>query len=303
MLVDTLVNDIYAKSTFQKKSLSKFLASQDDSYFNEFEEFLVGYHNFLESIGLDLGAAIDAYLEMCSMMMKSRIKFNRTGVYNDLKKEQILESVYQDNKRMLGYMIGLALSQYLWKSHQCIFNHLKVALAENRYTTKKYLEVGPGHGLFLKTAVDTFPKECEFLAIDISAQSLNLSKAILKYFRPEQNIGYINGDVLDMDIDGECDFILMGEVLEHVSQPQKLLTKINSLLSQSGKAFISTCANSPAVDHIYHFTSTSHIQEMLEQCGFNIESETISTADDLPMDEIVRRQLTINYSALISVKK
>ena len=44
--------------------------------------------------------------------------------------------------------------------------------------------------------------------------------------------------MLNISIDEKFDFITMGEVLEHVNFPQKLLLKLNSLLSKKGSAFI-----------------------------------------------------------------
>ena len=95
------------------------------------------------------------------------------------------------------------------------------------------------------------------------------------------------------------DFIVMGEVLEHVDQPNTLLDKLKTLLSLNGQAFISTCVDCPTIDHVYHFKSIDEIQDMLKKSNFDIVSEKILPVENLPMNEIIRNNITINYSAII----
>ena len=104
----------------------------------------------------------------------------------------------------------------------------------------------------------------------------------------------------DMEPKPDIYFITMGEVLEHVNFPQKLLLKLKSLLSKSGYAFISTCVNCPTIDHVYHYRSVSEIQEMVQEAGLIINNEKILPVENLPIEEIIARKITINYSAIIS---
>ncbi len=91
----------------------------------------------------------------------------------------------------------------------------------------------------------------------------------------------------------------MGEVLEHVNYPERLLIKLRNLLSEKGKAFISTCVNCPTYDHVYHFKSVHQIRKMLRNCNLLINDERVLPVEDLPMNEIVKRRITINYSAIV----
>ena len=136
-------------------------------------------------------------------------------------------------------------------------------------------------------------------AIDISPISLEVSKSIIEYFYPNKNIKFINEDMLKLDLDSNCDFIVMGEVIEHVETPELLLKKISKLLSQNGKAFLSTCVNCPAIDHVYHFHTVEEIREMFGKCGLEIISEKVLPVEDLPMCEIEHKKITINYSAIV----
>ncbi len=297
--IQYIKNKIFEKSSFQQKKLEDFFSKQDEKFNQDFELFLEEYIEYLNKNDMTIDYGIDAYLKMVNDMFKSQIKFMRNGKYPVSKTSDAIDNVYNDKQEMLSYMIGLALSQYLWSTHYEMFNYLKEELKNNVKDIKNYLEIGPGHGLFLKNAIDILDKETNMTAIDISPISLDVSKSIIEYFYPTKKIEFINEDMLKLDLDSNCDFIVMGEVIEHVETPELLLKKISKLLSQNGKAFLSTCVNCPAIDHVYHFHTVEEIREMFEKCGLEIISEKVLPVEDLPMCEIEHKKITINYSAIV----
>ena len=298
--IQLVLDTIYKKSPLQRKKIEKFLNSKDESFKQEFEGFLADYIGYLDTNNMTIEYGVDSYLEMVSDMFKSQIKFMRTGKYPTSNAAEAIDVVYNDEKKMLSYMIGLALSQYLWSTHYEMFSHLKESILENKGNINKYLEIGPGHGLFLKSAIDILDKDISITAVDISQTSLNVSKSIINYFYPLKNIDFINADMLNLDINLKYDFVVMGEVIEHVEDPKNLLVKISKLLNKNGKAFLSTCVNCPMIDHIYHFQSVDAIRSMFENCGLVIESERILPAEDVSMSEIIEKRITINYSAIVT---
>ena len=297
-----VLESIYKKSQLQRKKIEKFIASQNEDFIKEFEDFLSDYICFLDKNKISIEFGIESYLEMVSDTFKSQIKFMRSGEYPRSEVTEAINDVYNNEEKMLSYMIGLALSQYLWKSHYDMFHHLKSSLQYNKNNIHKYLEIGPGHGLFLKSAIDILNNDTEMIAVDISQTSLNISKSILDHFHPQKKISFIKKDMLDLHIDSKYDFIVMGEVLEHVENPDLLLIKISQLLSENGKAFVSTCVNCPMIDHVYHFRSIDQIRTMFNNCGLIIETEKIIPVEDLSMDEIIKRKVTINYSSIVKSK-
>ena len=296
-----VLNTIYKKSPLQRKKIEKFLNSKDESFKQEFENFLTDYICYLNKNNMTIEYGIDSYLEMVGDMFKSQIKFMRTGKYPALNVAESINDVYNDKDKMLSYMIGLALSQYLWSTHYEMFSHLKESILENKDNIGKYLEIGPGHGLFLKSAIGILDKDVSITAVDISQTSLNISKSIINYFYPSKNIDFINADMLNLDINLKYDFIVMGEVIEHVENPQTLLVKISKLLNKNGKAFLSTCVNCPMIDHIYHFHTVGEIKDMLASSGLIVESERILPTEDLCISDVIEKRITINYSAIVKV--
>jgi len=294
---------IYSKAPLQKKKLEKYISSMPRLFFDEANQFVKEYSSYLKSQNLSFDFAIDSYLKMCKDMVKSQIYFMKNKKYPLEDQNQAYEEVYSSKEEMEPFMVGLALSQYLWKTHYQIFRHLKETLNQNKENIRKYLEIGPGHGLFLKEAINIIGSNCKYTAIDLSKVSLELTKSIISFHKlGESKVDYIHDDMLNIKSRDMYDFIVMGEVLEHVEEPTYLLNKLNTLLNDQGLAFISTCVDCPTIDHVYHFKSVEEIREMLKLCQFEIVGEKILPVEELPMDEIIKRKITINYSAVIKRK-
>jgi SAM-dependent methyltransferase len=293
------ISTLLGKSKLHHNKIESYLHSRDDEFLGQLDQFISQYKGYLSAVNLNLGYSIDAFLKMCDDMMVCQIKFMRTGKYPALSSSHAFEEVYNNKETMLSYMIGLAISQFLWETHYEMFNGLKKSLMENKHLISNYLEIGPGHGLFLKSAIDILGEGSNMIAVDISSTSLEISKSIINYFYPDKHVNFINQDFLELSSDSKFDFIVMGEVIEHVERPELFLNKIATLLGEKGKAFISTCVNCPAIDHVYHFKYVDEIRTMLNSCGLDIVSEQVLPVEKLPMEIVIKKNITINYAVVV----
>jgi 2-polyprenyl-3-methyl-5-hydroxy-6-metoxy-1,4-benzoquinol methylase len=297
---EKIVEDICKKSPLQKKKLQKYLSKKDDNFLIMAEEFATHYLGYLKHENISLDYAVDAYLKMCHNMMKSQITFMKTGRYPTSDTTETFAKIYAKEKEMKSYMIGLAISQFLWASHYEMFIFFEDCIRNGKEYIRSYLEIGPGHGLFLNKAMEYVDDTATFTVIDISPISINITKSIMNYFNQhKKNITYYNVNILEFESSNKYDFITIGEVLEHLNCPEDLLVKLSGLLAKGGKVFISTCANCPAIDHVYHFKTIGEIREIIYSCGFYIENELVLPVEDLPMTEIIDNKITINYCALL----
>jgi SAM-dependent methyltransferase len=175
--------------------------------------------------------------------------------------EEADKNVYSNKEYMFQYMIGVALSQFLWQNHKEIFDFYRKNISNS--SGDKFLEIGCGHGMFFIEAIKQNRFQ-SYKAVDLSPSSIELTKNFVNnYF--EKNLPNVEiklQDIFDFDEDEKFDFINMGEVLEHVENPKKLLDRIYELLTNNGKAYLSTCANCPAVDHIYLYKNVDEIKSM-----------------------------------------
>jgi len=296
----TIVDMIAKRSPLQKKRITNYLASCDGVFFYEADKFASKYGSFLAERGITMDYAVDAYLKMCKDMLCCQVEYLRTGRYPQVTVEQAKEQVYESKVEMLSYMVGLGISQFLWPTHYQMFNFFKKVIDDVAESVSTYLEIGPGHGLYMEYALSKVRRLEDAIAIDISPVSLDLSRSIIHYFLAEQkDLEFILGDVTQTDLNRKFDFITMGEVLEHVDQPKVLLQKVKTLLSPSGKSFISTCANSPAIDHVVQFDKVQQIRDLIESAGLTILRDIPLPVEPMSVEEAEVKRVTINYCALV----
>jgi SAM-dependent methyltransferase len=97
----------------------------------------------------------------------------------------------------------------------------------------RVLEIGCGVGTLTHLLADALGPSGSILATDLSPKSIEAAKARLSTF---SNIRFAAGDVLDVEIDGVFDVIVLPDVIEHIaidSHPQ-LFKRIASWLTPDG---------------------------------------------------------------------
>lgn len=162
-----------------------------------------------------------------------------------------------------------------------------------------YLEIGSGLGQYLIRALKS---KCfnDYLAVDLSPTSVKQCEEYLCYLGMDKT-GYRiqQEDFFDFSAEKQFDFIVMGEVLEHVEQPEAMLEKINSLLAKTGRAFITTVINAPAIDHIYLFCSKEEVLDMVQRAGFLVEDCICVTAGDISLEKAVKHKFAVDIAMVL----
>jgi SAM-dependent methyltransferase len=293
---DNFVQNIFIKSPMQKKYILKHLEKADNLFWQRAEEFANGLMKYLREEGISLDDCVDAYLMMCGKMLAEQIKFRRTGKYSCESADQANKHVYSAEKEMASYVLGLSMSQFLWPNHYSLYDFF---IRESKKIPKveSYLEIGPGHGLYLAESILNF-SEASFRAVDISPISKRISERLVRHFTGSDKCVFEVKDVTVLE--GEkYEYIVMCEVLEHLDDPASMMTKIHNLLHEGGHAFVTTCANCPAVDHVYLFGSIDEIRQLVQQAGFEILSELSLPVEQLPESQWTEKQVEVNYGAML----
>ena len=301
--MDQLLKEIHQKievlSPVHAKKLKKNLESFDEQYYPLAENFLGKYKAFLDREGKTMDYAIDCYLSMISDMNIETVEFARSGKYSSSTFSEVNQRVYANPDIMEYYMHGLLMSQFLWKHHYQIFDYFTKSLPAYAGKVSSYLEIGAGHGLYLAQAVDILGSETSFTVVDISQSSIDLAKKLTDDSRVVFNVK----DIFDFADDVRYDFICMGEVLEHVEEPVKLLNKLHKMLADDGTLFITTPTNAPAIDHIYLFNNIAEIQDMLRDADFEITSEVFYSSEDVSPERAAKFKIALLYGAFLKKKK
>jgi len=299
----SIVDQVIKKSPLQKKNILKFHRNIDDSYFIKSEEFAKNFKQYLKNENISFEYAINAYLKLCLDMMKSQLYFYEHNKYLVSEQSDAFKKVYDNITEMKSYMIGAAISQFLWPNHYAMYSFFIKNINNFKGSVNNYLEIGCGHGLFLLEAIKKFKKSANFEIVDISKTSIHISKSLINFLVNEKlKINYSLNDIYKVNFKKKFEFITMGEILEHVDKPFPLLKKINGLISETGEMFMSTCVDCPWIDHVYHFKSVKEIEDMVGDSGFKIIDKLILPVEDKPMEEIIKNKITINYCALLQKK-
>lgn len=132
-----------------------------------------------------------------------------------------------------------------------------------------------------------------------------MTEKVIKSFKPEalQSINLILADVNDYKAPVKYNFIVMGEVMEHVENPGRILHSLSTMLAENGRLFITTCINSPAIDHVFHFTSVDHVRSVIEGANWEIDDEILVPSERKNMDYIIKNKIDISYAAMLKKKR
>ena len=293
------INNIYQKieilSPIHAKKIRKNIEFYDDSYYKLANAFFEKYTEYLKLEGKTIDFSIDCYLNMISDMNYETVEFIRTGKYSSTTFEEVDKRVYDKPEIMEYYMHGLIMSQFLWKHHYQIFDYFINSLPNYKNSTTNYLEIGAGHGLYLSKALEILKFNTSFTVVDISKTSIDLAER----FTNDNRVIFNLKDIFKFEDSEKFDFITMGEVLEHVEDPLKLLLKVKNILSENGTLFITTPTNAPTIDHIYLFNNVREIQELIAASGLKIISEKSFLSEEVSPEKAEKFKVSILYGAFL----
>lgn len=294
-----IVDLVSAQNPLQRKRISAFISQQDAGYWTFAEDLSRSLnYSFLQS-DYERNAAAQSYNRMCMEILREQIRFRKTGVYllDDARAAE--REVYSQHDTMRSYVVGLLLSYLFWPNHYRIFQFFSDHLAERRI--ENCLEVGVGHGLFSAELMRRVPN-VNLTLVDISAASLKLAREMLITFKQNPaRVRFIHGDYLSVPLESDgFDFLIVGEVLEHVNDAPGFLRRTQQLLRPGGSIFLSTCANCPAVDHVYFFHSVDEIRELIRRTGLSIFRDLALPAEAVTEARWQAELVTINYCAILT---
>ena len=212
--------------------------------------------------------AIEAYSEFCADALRHQSFFERYGHYMNSSAAYCLDNYYSNDEYMTNrYLPGLWLSHYLWPHHYNMLNNFSSRISHYiRHPHGLFYEIGVGCGIYSKTILENIPN-VRGIGIDISDSSLNFTNSVISSFGYSQRYSTQKHDIFD-GIDQKADFLVCQEVLEHVEDPSNFCKALSDMLMPGGRAFITAALNAAHSDHIYLFSNTLQLEDMLRAAGF-----------------------------------
>lgn len=289
-MISALVDAIGGRNPRQRRPIESALATLRSDERCDLEAW-VGHAC---SRGQTVDTLADAYDLVVRDTLREQVYFQRHGRYRHASFADVAADVYFSPSYMQRYMEGLALTGFFWENHVALRRFLLGALARLP-RARRYLEVGPGHGLHLAAAARLGCAD-EFEAIDLSPTSVALCQALLGSgaLGPLPTVAVRQADFLGATVEGPFGVVVMGEVLEHVERPELFLARARDLLEDGGHLLCTTCLDAPAIDHIRHFRSVEEVESLLVDAGLDPVERCVLPHPGLSLAEARQRRLAVN---------
>lgn len=293
--IDALTENIVKINPLQRN----FISESVTDIFDEEMRDLDAYISFTESLGIEPEYLAECYDLIVKDTLREQMYFQRHGRYRHSTFDDVANSVYFNAEYMRKYMHGLAITAYLWPNHRALHRFFVDSIPTGK--RGRYLEVGPGHGVFMMCAMRQSAYE-SFEGIDISPTSVEMTRALLGsgFFGEFDNYDIFEQDFFATDMAANAfSAVVMGEVLEHVEDPGRFLQHISTVSTDDAFIFITTPINAPAIDHIYLFDSVESIETLVEQGGLRVCDSLLVPYPGLTVEDSMAQVLPVNVAMVL----
>jgi len=291
-----LVATVIARNPMHRAFVERALTSMSAEDMGRLERFL----DYCQRGGAAIDYIADSYLTVVKDTLVEQMYFLRNKNYRHSTYAEVADFIYHNREYMNKYMYGLVVTAFFWPNHTRMADFFREHLPRTKRGA--YLEIGPGHGYYMMTAVSESAFD-RFVGVDISAESIAQTRSIIEFFAPDvaprielQNCDFLEADTLAA---GSFDGIVMGEVLEHVERPDLFLRRIAVLARSDAFIYVTTCVNSPAVDHIFLWRSTDELETLIVDCGFRIAHACRLPYEGYTLEQSHAKALAINVAYVL----
>ncbi|MCR6570887.1 class I SAM-dependent methyltransferase [Campylobacter insulaenigrae] len=285
---------IAIKNPIHSKYLNKIKLDEEDK--KEFEKLI----NFYLQNSITLDELCECYLTILNDTLEETKFFIEHGCYRYNKFDEVKNKVYFNEKYMKKYMVGLALSSYIWIAHIKVRKYFQDYI-DSTNLNGNYFEIGPGHGEFFVKALKSL-KFKYYLGLDLSPTSCELTKNMVENQVNDlvKKCEFLCKDFFQFDFDKKADLMVVGEVLEHVENPLMFLQRSKELLSDNGEIFATIPINAPAIDHIYLFSHPNEIFDMVKNANLQVKQYECFMANDYSLEKALKFKNAITMAIVLT---
>ena len=244
--------------------------------------------------------ALDSLIKFSLEYLRLQNQLMRTGSYFNKDFSKVNESVYQNQMMENYYLDALFLSEIFWPNHYKMILFFKsfCTMIQNK---EEGMEVPCGTGIFSYLLLNQYPHKKMDL-FDISAYSTNYTQQLLKLSGLlSSDLKIETANIFDLK-NRQYDFIICGELIEHLENPLQALIGLNHLLHPSGLVFLTTAIYTAALDHLWLFNNVEEVRQMLAKAGFLIQSELVLPLS-LDKSASLLEKEPLNYACVLMKNK
>jgi 2-polyprenyl-3-methyl-5-hydroxy-6-metoxy-1,4-benzoquinol methylase len=299
--IDNILQYLKNNDFLQYKKVKINIQELTLEYPEKYQYFCGLLFDYFEKNNNSVEKVASDYLKMINDMRYEGIYFKKNKRYSCLNQQDAYLKVYSNKAIMNYYMNALLLSQVLWKHHFKMLMYFDDQLSKEFLgSTESVLDVGPGHGFFSNLVINKFPEIKRIDIVDISEESLSMTKSIIG--TGGGKINYKLDDIFKLKTQEKYDLIIFGEVLEHLDQPVTVLKKLVSYLNNDGYIWMTTPTNAPAIDHVYLFRSKEDIVSLLSNADLTVAKDFGCFAEDVSEEIALKFDISYLYGAFLKNK-
>ncbi|MBF7059534.1 class I SAM-dependent methyltransferase [Campylobacter volucris] len=286
---------IKEKNPLHEKCLNGLKLSKQE--YNDLEKLITYYKNDLK---INLEEQAKSYILILNDTLEETRYFIEFGKYRYSTLAEVEDKVYLNKDYMKKYMVGLAISSFIWNAHIEVRRYFADFIDEKKDIKNTYLEIGPGHGEFFTKALRS-AKFKEHYGIDISPISCQMSKDMVEnqVGKTDAKYEFICKDFTKCDFNNKADLVVMGEVLEHVEKPLEFMQNVKNLLNDNGEIFATIPINAPAIDHIYLFSHPDEVKDLLNKAGLKIKESKYFMANNYSLEKALKTKNAIVMAVVL----
>lgn len=286
-----IVGALLAEWPDHQKYVEKRFQNDDDAFLGRTEELAAVSMRSLEG---ELSLYVQDYRWVSERLLEEEIHFQREGRYRLSTFQEAYDEVYSNVDYMGRYMRGLMISQIIWDQHARAFDVFRQEFLATLAPDTSYLEIGPGHGIFLYFA-SLQSNITRLEAWDVSEGSIIETRDALKALGVTRDVSLVQQDILKApERHNEFDAAVISEVLEHLERPDLALRSLHAALKPGGRIFIHVPINSPAPDHIYLWREIEEFHRFVEAQGFRIDIAHSLPVTGYTLERAIRRGVSIS---------
>lgn len=255
---------------------------------------------FMANVGSP-DALVADYRWTCEQLREEELYFHRNFDYRLAGHPDEVRAYYADSAYMERYLNGLLASHLFWWNHTATVEWFRKAYLPLLQPGTRHLEIGPGHGLFLKMAGDA-KNVATMEAWDLAPAALDrLGKALGASAR-KCVVTQRDATQPALPADsGRFDSVVLSEILEHVDEPGQVLQTVREILAPGGHIFVNVPANSPAPDHVYLLSHPDESVALVAGAGFRVIEKDAFPMNGYSLARALRQKATISC-VMVAVK-
>ena len=287
---------IISKFPFYKRT-SDYIAGNFDEIYYTFAEKICSL--LLSKVGSKekYFKSLDSLIRISANYLKLQLYLVKTGHYLHQNFAEVNNAVYQNEFMESEYLDSLFLSQVFWPNHFKLleyFHQFCDLLSEHN----EGMEVPCGAGVFSFVLLGN--KSVKTLDLfDISSYSLGYTNKILDLSGKKcAGVNLKKVDLFELKGKNKYDFIICGELIEHLEDPKTALKILDNLLKPKGVLFLTTAIYAAALDHIYLFENVNDVRTLIFETGFSIHSELALPLSLKEYKEEMNKE-PINYACIL----